>query len=55
MWSTYVTAGLFILATLLIYGITYLFVPYLVFYVFLLLFIVKFKLALYRVNKGGER
>ena len=55
VWSTYVAAGLFILATLLIYGITYLFVPYLVFYVFLLLFIVKFKLALYRVNKGGER
>ena len=54
IWSTYVTAGLFILATLLIYGITYLLVPYLVFYVFLLLFIVKFKIALHRVNKGGE-
>ena len=55
IWSTYVTAGLFILGTLLIYGITYLLIPYTVFFVFLLLFIVKFKIALYRFNKGGAQ
>ena len=55
IWSTYVTAGLFILGTLLIYGLTYLVIPYMVFFVFLLLFILKFKIALYRFNKGGER
>ena len=55
IWSTYVTAGLFILGTLLIYGITYLLIPYMVFFVFLLLFIIKFKIALYRFNKGGAQ
>ena len=55
IWSTYVTAALFILATLLIYGINYLYVPYLVFFVFLLLFVIKFKTAMLRFKKGGER
>ena len=51
IWSTYVTAILFVVATLLIYGIAYVFVPYLVFFVFLVLFIVKFRIELYRANK----
>ena len=55
IWSTYVTAGLFILGTLLIYGITYLLIPYMVFFVFLLLFILKFKIALHHYNKGGAK
>ena len=55
IWSTYVSAGLFILGTLLIYGLTYLVIPYMVFFVFLFLFILKFKIALFRFNKGGER
>jgi len=53
VWATYVTAALFILATLLIHGFAYTYVPYLVFFVFLILFIVKFKITLYRFNKGG--
>ena len=55
IWATYVTAILFIVATLLIYGLSYIFVPFLVFYVFLLLFIIKFKVELYRFNKGGAQ
>lgn len=55
IWSTYVTATLFILATLLIYGFDYLYIPYFVFFVFLLLFVFKFKIALYRFNKGGAQ
>ena len=55
IWSTYVTAGLFILGTLLIYGLTYLLIPYMVFFVFLLLFILKFKIALHHYNKGGAQ
>jgi len=55
VWATYVTAAMFIFATLTIYGSTYMLVPYLVFFVFLILFIVKFKIALLRFNKGGER
>ena len=53
IWSTYVSAGLFILGTLLIYGFTYMYIPYLVFFVFLLLFVIKFKIAMFRFNKGG--
>lgn len=53
VWATYVTAVLFILATLFIAGLAYTYVPYLVFYVFLVLFIVKFRLVLFRSNKGG--
>ena len=55
IWATYVTAILFIAATLLIYGLSYIYVPFLVFYVFLLLFIIKFRIEVYRFNKGGER
>ena len=46
---------LFILATLTIYGGVYAIVPYFVFFVFLLLFIVKFRIELHRANKGGDR
>ena len=53
VWATYVTAALFILATLFIGGFAYTYVPYLVFFVFLILFIVKFKIALHCINKGG--
>ena len=55
VWSTYITAILFILATLLIYGMPFMIVPYLVFFVFLILFIVKFKFELHRFNKGGSQ
>ena len=55
IWATYVTATLFIATTLLIYGISYIYIPFLVFYVFLILFIIKFKVELYRFNKGGAQ
>lgn len=55
IWATYATAILFIVATLLIYGISYIYIPFLVFYVFLILFIIKFKVELYRFNKGGAQ
>jgi len=55
VWATYITAALFILATLMIHGFAYTYVPYLVFFVFLTLFIVKFKIALFRFNKGGAQ
>ena len=55
IWATYVTAILFIATTLLIYGIAYIYVPFLVFYVFLTLFIIKFRIEVHRFNKGGER
>ncbi|MBR1514575.1 MAG: hypothetical protein IJ622_09830 [Bacteroidales bacterium] len=55
VWATYVTAVLFILATLTIYGGIYAIVPYFVFFVFLLLFIVKFRIELYRFKKGVEQ
>ena len=55
IWATYVTATLFIATTLLIYGIAYIYVPFLVFYVFLILFITKFRIEVHRFNKGGER
>ena len=55
IWSTYVSAGLFIFGTLLIYGFIYMYIPYLVFFVFLLLFVIKFKIAMFRFNKGGAQ
>ncbi len=55
VWATYVTAALFILATLFIAGVAYTYVPYLVFFVFLILFIVKFRIELHSFNKGGDR
>ena len=55
IWATYVTATLFIATTLLIYGIAYIYVPFLVFYVFLILFIIKFRIELHRFNKGGAQ
>ena len=55
IWSTYISAGLFILGTLLIYGFTYIYIPYFVFFVFLLLFVIKFKIAMLRFNKGGAQ
>ena len=55
VWATYITAVLFILVTLLVYGMPFTIVPYVVFFVFLILFIIKFKVELHRANKGGER
>ena len=55
IWATYVTAILFIATTLLIYGIAYIYVPFLVFYVFLILFIIKFRIEVPRFNKGGAQ
>ncbi len=55
IWATYVTSILFIFATLLIYGISYIYVPYLVFFVFLILFIIKFRIELRCYNKGGAQ
>ena len=55
IWATYVTAILFIATTLLIYGIAYIYVPFLVFYVFLILFIIKFRIEVHRFNKGGAQ
>ena len=53
IWATYVTAILFIVSTLLIYGFSYLYVPFFVFFVFLILFIVKFRIEMFRFNKRG--
>ena len=55
IWATYVTAILFIATTLLIYGIAYIYVPFLVFYVFLILFIIKFQIELHLFTKGGAQ
>ena len=55
VWATYITAALFILATLLVYGMPYIVVPYMVFFVFLILFIIKFQIELHRFNKGGAQ
>ena len=55
VWSTYVTAVLFIVATLLLYGMPFMIVPYLVFFVFLILFILKFRIEMHRFNKGGAQ
>lgn len=55
IWATYVTAVLFIVATLLIYGLAYIYVPYLLFFVFLILFITKFRIEVHRFNKGGTQ
>ena len=55
IWSTYISAGLFILGTLLIYGFNYMYIPYFVFFVFLLLFVIKFKIAMLRFNNGGAQ
>ena len=55
VWATYITAVLFILATLLVYGASCIVVPYMVFYVFLILFIIKFRIEVHRFNKGGAQ
>lgn len=55
VWATYVTATLFVIATLTVYGGIYTLVPYLLLFVFLALFIVKYKIELHRFNKGGAR
>lgn len=55
IWATYITAILFIVSTLLIYGISYFYVHFLVFFVFLILFIIKYRIELYRFKKGVEQ
>ena len=55
VWATYITAALFILATLLVYGMPYIIVPYLVFFIFLILFIIKFQIELHLFTKGGAQ
>lgn len=53
VWATYNSAILFIIFTLTIYGSTYLYVIYSIFFIFLILFIIKFRIELHKANKEG--
>ena len=55
VWATYITVFLFLVGTLTVYGGIYALVPYFVLFVFFFLFIVKFRIALLRANKGGAQ
>ena len=47
-------AAVFQFGTLTIYGMVYMYFAYSIYFVFLLLFIIKFNVSLHRFNKGGE-
>ena len=53
VWATLVSAVVFLFVTLTIYGILYMYFAYSIYFVFLLLFIVKFNVSLHRFSKGG--
>ena len=54
VWATLVSAAVFLFVTLTIYGMVYMYFAYSIYFVFLLLFIIKFNVSLHRFNKGGE-
>ncbi|MBQ5958903.1 MAG: hypothetical protein IJL44_06935 [Bacteroidales bacterium] len=54
VWATYATAIVFVLLTLTVYGIAYTYVPYLIFFLFLVLFIIKFRIELHRNASKNE-
>ena len=53
VWATYISAILLILFTFTIYGLSYLYAIYSIFPLFLILFIIKFRIELYKANKEG--
>lgn len=55
VWATYISAIVFLVGTLAIYGSVYVYVPYSLFSLFLILFIIKFRIELNRENKGGKK
>ena len=54
VWATLVSAAVFLFGTLTIYGMVYTYFAYSIYFIFLLLFIIKFNVSLHRFNKGGE-
>lgn len=55
VWATYISAILLILFTFTIYGLSYLYAMYSISPLFLILFIIKFRIELYKANKGGAQ
>ena len=53
VWATYCAAILLVIFTLTIYSWSYLYAIYSIFPLFLILFIIKFRIELHKVNKGG--
>ena len=54
VWATLVSAAVFLFGTLTIYGMVYAYFAYSIYFIFLLLFIIKFNVSLHRFGKGGE-
>ena len=55
VWATYCAAILLVIFTLTIYSLSYLYAIYSIFPLFLILFIIKFRIELHRANKGGAQ
>lgn len=55
VWATYFTSVVFIIVTLFVHGLVYIYVPYSIFFVFLIAFVIRFKVQLHRFSKGGEQ
>ncbi|MBQ6083167.1 MAG: hypothetical protein IJK92_02270 [Bacteroidales bacterium] len=55
VWATYCAAILLVVFTLTIYSWSYLYAMYSIFPLFLILFIIKFRVELYKANKGGAQ
>ena len=53
VWATYCAAILLVIFTLTIYSWSYLYAIYSIFPLFLILFIIKFRIELHKANKGG--
>jgi cell division protein FtsW (lipid II flippase) len=55
VWATYFAAILLVIFTLTIYSWSYLYAIYSIFPLFLIAFIIKFRVELYKANKGGAQ
>ena len=55
VWATYCAAILLVIFTLTIYSWSYLYAIYSIFPLFLILFIIKFRIELRKANKGGAQ
>ena len=53
VWATYCAAIMLVIFTLTIYSWSYLYAIYSIFPLFLILFIIKFRIELHKANKGG--
>ena len=53
VWATYCAAILLVIFTLTIYSLSYLYAIYSIFPLFLILFIIKFRIELYKANNEG--